>query len=135
MFELYAPANPRSPVIKMIVTDSRGFWRSVVVVQFMQPFRRDSLSFAAWWVNHGHPEPSTALSFFPAIAAIALCCRYAPRTPSSFAASSALVLLLFFAFAKQAFPNYYWLFIGSLCFAVAAYGAQEDATAPAPLPA
>ena len=62
---------------------ARGFWRSVVVVQFLQPFRRDSLSFAAWWANHGHGEPSTALLFVPAIAAIVLCCRYAPRTPAA----------------------------------------------------
>ncbi len=104
---------------------ARGFWRSVVVVQFIQPFRRDSLSFAAWWANHGHPEPSTALFFVPAIAAIALCCRYAPRTPSGFAASSALVMLLFFAFAKQAFPNYYFLVIGALCVATAAYAGER----------
>ena len=104
---------------------ARGFWRSVVVVQFIQPFRRDSLSFPAWWANHGHPEPSTALFFVPAVAAIVLCCRYAPRTPSSFAASSALVLLLFFAFAKQAFPNYYFLVIGALCVATAAYAGER----------
>ncbi|HEY1737661.1 MAG TPA: hypothetical protein VGI86_03070, partial [Acidimicrobiia bacterium] len=100
---------------------ARGFWRSVVVVQFLQPFRRDSLSFAAWWANHGHGQPSTALLFVPAIVAIVLCCRYAPRTPSGFAGASALVLFTFFAFAKQAFPNYYFLVIGALCIAVAAY--------------
>jgi hypothetical protein len=106
---------------------ARGFWRSVVMVQFLQPFRRDSLSFAAWWANHGHGQPSTALLFVPAIVAIVLCCRYAPRTPSGFAAASALVLLMFFAFAKQAFPNYYFLVIGALCIAVAAYTSPDAA--------
>ncbi len=118
-----------------------GFWRSVVVVQFLQPFRRDSLSFAAWWANHGHPEPSTALLFAPVLAAIVLCCRYAPHTASGFAGSCALVLLAFFAFAKQAFPNYYFLVIGTLCVAVAAYARDRDtdgetaAVAPAPVAA
>ena len=44
-------------------------------------------SFAAWWVNQGHGVPSTALLFVPAFVALALCCRYAPRTPTGYAAS------------------------------------------------
>jgi hypothetical protein len=52
--------------------------------------------------------------------AIALALWRAPRTPAGFAAASALVFLVFFAFNKQAFTNYYSLVIGALCTAAAA---------------
>lgn len=44
----------------------------------------------------------------------------AARTPAGFPASTALVYVLFFAFNRQAFANYYYLVIGAMCCAIAA---------------
>jgi hypothetical protein len=89
-------------------------------MQFYQPHRPDALSFAATWaVDHGTELPQY-IPFLAAIVAIAVSLWRAPRTVSGFAGSVALVYLLFFAFAKQAFCNYYYYVIGLLCCAIAA---------------
>ena len=41
-------------------------------------------------------------------------------TPAGFAACGSLVFFAFFAFAKQAFCNYYFMILGFICCAVAA---------------
>ena len=43
-----------------------------------------------------------------------------PRTPFAFAGAISLMFLVFFAFNKQAFCNYYFFVIGGMCCAVAA---------------
>ena len=47
------------------------------------------------------------------------CACGAPRTAAGFAGSVGLVMLVFFAFSKQAFANYYFFVIGALCCAAA----------------
>ena len=53
----------------------------------------------------------------------------APRTPAGFALAVALTFLVFFAFNKQAFVNYYFFLVGALCCALAAAGPEPDARA------
>jgi hypothetical protein len=57
------------------------------------------------------------MGFLAAAAAIALVLW---RAPTGFAAASAIVFLIFFAFIKQAFTNYDYFVIGVLCVAAAA---------------
>jgi hypothetical protein len=45
--------------------------------------------------------------------------RRVPRTPAGFAASTALIFALFFAFNKQAFCNYYFVVFAASCCAAA----------------
>jgi len=85
--------------------DPDAFMRSVVELQFIQPFRGDSLG-------------------LPALCAIVSILIWS-RTPTGaqgFALGSALTLLVAFAFSKQAFANYYFLAIALLCGAAATGG-------------
>ncbi len=59
--------------------------------------------------------PSQLFPFIALAGAILLAWRFAWRTPAGFAISLAFCLLIFFAFNKQAFCNYYYLVIGVLC--------------------
>ena len=110
----------------------QAFWKSVVSVQLAGPFRWDALSYQVWWGFHGHgaTPPSTAFlcSLIALAAALGLCVWRAPRNPAGFSASFAFVLLLFLAFNKQAFANYYFSVIGALCCAIAAGGTEAQAT-------
>ncbi|HET6339579.1 MAG TPA: hypothetical protein VFG30_40490 [Polyangiales bacterium] len=95
------------------------FLRSVVFLQFLQPFRPDALSFPALWLSQGaEPLPEYVL-FVVAACAIALALWRSPRTTAGFCGAVALTYLCFFAFAKQAFCNYYYFVIGALCCAIA----------------
>jgi hypothetical protein len=113
----------------------QAFWKSVVNVQLAGPFRWDALSYLVWWGFHGHgaTQPSTAFlcSIIALAAALGLCVWRAPRNPAGFSASFAFVLLLFLAFNKQAFANYYFSVIGAVCCAIAAGGAEAPATVAA----
>jgi len=108
-----------------------AFWKSTVTVQAVAPFRWDSLSYIVWWGFHGHGEqvkqPGYALlpSIVAAMAALVLSLWRAPRTPAGFAASLALISIVFFAFNKQAFCNYYFFVIGAVCCAVGAAATSD----------
>ena len=105
------------------VADVGGFVRSVVLLQIRQPFRADSLSYPAWWVRTTDlPPPPAVLAFVVLAVTLALCLRYAARSAAAFAAATALAFLVFFAFNKQAFFNYYYVVVGALCSALAAAG-------------
>ncbi len=101
--------------LPLALTNPLGFWHDVVAFQFAQPFRDEALSFdnlfgwrAAW----------PAFVLFALATALAL--WRAPKTASGFALASGFVWLVFFAFNKQAFCNYYALVIGVLCLALSA---------------
>jgi hypothetical protein len=111
--------------------DVRGFMESVVFFQARQPFRSDALSYAAWWTHGAESRLPGWISFAVVIAAAAFCAWRAPRTPAGFAAASAFALLLFFAFAKQAFCNYYFMIIGALCCSLAALEVRRAPVSPA----
>jgi hypothetical protein len=110
--------------LPLALWDFHAFWKSTVTVQQLAPFRWDALSYLVWYGFRGHlvTEPSTALiwSTVGALVALALSMWRSPRTPAGFAASLSLILLGFFSFNKQAFCNYYFFVIGSICCAIAA---------------
>lgn len=117
--------------LPFVLWDVTAFVKSVVTLQVYQPFRSDALSYLAWWVSLGHPAPSTAIPFGLASAAAAIAVWRLPRTAAGFAAALALTFLVFFAFNKQAFANYYAFALGMLFLAVAAWHppATDDAAA------
>lgn len=107
--------------LPFVLWDPAAFVKSVVTLQMYQPFRADALSYLAWWASLGHPAPSTAIPFLLSGAAAAVAVWRSPRTGAGFAAAMALTFLVFFAFNKQAFANYYSFALGTLLLAVAAW--------------
>ena len=105
------------------------FWRAVVALQVHQPFRYDSLSFLAWWAQKGNPPPSTLWGFGAAAVGLGLSLWRLPRTPFGFAAGIPVTFLLFFAFSKQAFCNYYYFVMGALALA-AVFSHSNSTSAP-----
>jgi hypothetical protein len=100
--------------------DPRAFYRAVIVFQFLQPFRLDALSYSVW-IHHNYPQLriETWAPFLSALPAIAFALWRCPRTPAGFAAAVTIVYLVFFAFNKQAFCNYYYLVIATACWSAA----------------
>ena len=100
--------------------DPAGLWRDVVMTQFRQPMRTDSLSLLALWVRQGGVAPGGALLAFLAAGLVLLVTlrrRLSLGQAATVAAASWLILVLL---NKQAFCNYDYLGIGLLCAAVAA---------------
>jgi hypothetical protein len=108
-----------------------AFWRSVVVYQFIQPQRLDALSHLVWmhyrlpgydivrWTPFALLVPATAFALWRT-----------ERSPAGFAAALTLVNLVFVAFNKQAFCNYYYFVIATALWAAAA---DDSPPAPAPI--
>jgi len=102
------------------------FLRAVVELQWIQPYRPDSLGLGpAVTVLLGTPAPFL-LAAGAAAGALLLALIRAPWTPSGFALGSALVLLVFFALSKQAFPNYYLAAVGGILVAIGAARIEPD---------
>jgi hypothetical protein len=99
----------------------RAFWDSAIALQMHQPYRADSLSFLAWW---GYRDPFWTGPFWLAFVAlgiaILLCFWRISRGPAGFAIAFAFCYFAFFVFNKQAFANYYYLVIGTMCVGIAA---------------
>lgn len=122
---LIAVAIAGAVTLPFALWDLPNFIKSVVVFQGKQPFRVEALSYVAWTAENGVPRLPLWLSFGVLPVPLALALWRAARTPSGFATASALVFVLFFAFAKQAFCNYYFLVLGTLCTALAALAPPE----------
>ncbi len=115
--------------LPLIVWNPSAFWQSAILLQFKQPFRFDSLSYLAWLSDphfaagmrpFGTPPPFAPLiAFLALIGGAALALQRRRSGPTPFAIGIALSFLLFFAFNKQAFSNYYSFVIGALCCAIA----------------
>jgi hypothetical protein len=125
---LWAAGVAAAVTVPFALWDLEGFFRSVVMFQVKQPFRVEALSYMAWTAQDGAPVLPQWLTFAILPVPVALALWRAPRTPAGFAASSALVFILFFAFAKQAFCNYYFLVLGMICTALAASARGEGGT-------
>jgi len=98
-----------------------AFIRSAVTLQFHQPFRPDAISVLVPLVRAGLPRAlGSLLPLLFAPLALWLALRRCPRTPAGFALAVGFVYLVFFAFNKQAFCNYYFLPLAALCAAIAA---------------
>ncbi len=98
-----------------------AFWKSVVTLQFHQPFRPDALSALAWWTSQGHQPPSSAIPFAVAALTSGLAIWRLPRTAAGFSAAIAATFFAFFGFNKQAFCNYYFFVVGALLVTVSAW--------------
>lgn len=116
--------------VPFLIWDSNGFLNSVVLLQFREPFRTDSLSVPAWLAASGVTIPALAATVAAAVAASILALRMLPQSAGGFGAGMALVALAMFAFGKKAFCNYYFFVLGVLALATAAGGrtrAADDA--------
>ena len=109
-----------------VVTAPLAFWNfpaflwNVGLAQWYQVFRMDALSYAAVYARVFGKLPSQSIPFLLLGATLLILWRYGERSPAGFATALAFCLGLFFAFSKQAFCNYYFLVIGTLCCALAA---------------
>jgi hypothetical protein len=112
--------------LPFILWNPGAFWKSVVALQFHQPFRPDALSYLSWWALRGHPQPAATIAFIAAAIATGMSLWRLPRTPAGFAAALALTFLAFFAFNKQAFCNYYFFVIGAFAVTLAACVPPEE---------
>jgi hypothetical protein len=108
--------------LPLVLWNWRAFFHSAIELQIKNPFRGDSLNFAAMWFRNGGPQMPNWIGFAAALAMTVIVFWRMPRTPAGFAAGVAAVYLAFFVLAKQAFCNYYFLIIGALCCAAAAWG-------------
>jgi hypothetical protein len=106
--------------LPLALWDVRGFWRSVVWLQTVQPFRADALSFPSALVAMGYGLPAVVPTLLVLTGlATAFVLWRAPRSPQGFAAGATVVLGVFFAFNKQSFCNYWFLVLGAAALAVA----------------
>ncbi len=114
----YARTLGKSVLIAVAITlpfflwNVEAFVRSAITLQLHQPFRADALSYLSWFAR-GNQHWPTWLAFVAAAVGAALAVWRGAHSPSGFAAGVALTLVLFFAFNKQAFCNYYFLVIGA----------------------
>jgi len=90
----------------------------VIEFQLRQPFRTDALSWPAAIHSLGGPKLPTWPAFLLAGATLALALR-GQVTGRPGHARRLATWIVFVAFNKQAFANYYWLAVGLLCASVA----------------
>ncbi len=107
--------------LPFVLWNPAAFWHSAVALQFRQPFRPDSLSFAALLANYGFGRVTTTPAIATACIIAVACVWRLKRSPFAFAFAATCVYLAFFAINKQAFANYYYLVIAAGCSAIAAY--------------
>ncbi len=111
-------------VLPFALWDPRGLWDGVALMQLRQPFRPDSLSWAAALVRLGLPPAPSWPGFAAAAAALALTWPR-PRSLASGATCAAVAFLVLLLGAKQAFLNYYWLADGLLLTAALLHAWEE----------
>jgi hypothetical protein len=117
--------------LPFVLWGPKAFWWSTVGVQVRQPFRTDALSYLAALANWKGVVLPAGVAFVAMAVVEVLALLRAPRTPAGFAASMGLAFLVFFAFNKQAFANYYYFVIGAFACAIAAAAAPLDGPPPA----
>lgn len=116
--------------LPLFLWEPAGFLRAVVELQFYQPFRSEALSYLGLWAGRGGQPPfGTGVAFAVAAVVMGLALWRVARTPAGFALGVAALFLAFFVLNKQAFANYYFFVIGTLCVAVAA---SDPSTAERP---
>lgn len=114
--------------VPFFLWDPQSFLRSTVVVHALAPFRSDALSYVAWSARNGQPVLPLWLCFLTVPVVWALAFWRAPRTPAGFATTAAVLIGMFFAFAKQAFANYSFFVIAASCLAAAAVAPPEPSS-------
>lgn len=111
-------------VLPFLAWSPGPFAFSVVWLQVLQPFRIDAASIPGLIARAGGPELPGWIAFVTGGVATGFALWRGRRSPAGFAAASAVVLLAFFLFSKQAFMNYYYFTFILLVFAVALSGRQ-----------
>jgi len=119
-----AAATAFAVTLPLAIWDVGAFMRSVVTLQFHQPFRMDALSYLVLLAHGPSGPPSSLWTALAGAIGLAIGIWRSPRTPAGFAATLALGSVSVFAFSKQGFCNYYYFTIGMLCLAVAAMYAR-----------
>jgi hypothetical protein len=125
-----AAAIATAVTVPFALWNVRAFLNSVVLLQFHQPLRMDSLSYLPWLINTAGIGAPTWIAFVAAGVVTVWAALRFPRTPAGFAGASALLLLVFFALSKQAFCNYYFLVIAAMCCAITALDSQPRSRVP-----
>ena len=97
-----------------------AFYYSSLKLQFLQPFRADSLSFLALAKYWGWDQPPQWFSFLLLTSATAFVLKTNASRCSSFFLSLAWVFFLFFSFSKQGMANYYYFVAVALTCAIVA---------------
>jgi hypothetical protein len=97
-----------------------AFWEAIVTFHFRNPLRLDALSLAVDAYREWGVILPPAFCFTLALAATWVVSRGSAPGILRFLAGGAVVWLLFFVTAKQAFCNYYYLVIVFLCAAASA---------------
>jgi hypothetical protein len=118
-FAWRAALIPLVTTLPFLLWNPKAFIDSVLLFQAKQPFRPDALSFMALTAKDGIPTWPQWFAAVLVLAAYVVSLVRAPRSPFGFALASAVVFLFFFAFAKQAFCNYYFFISAILCCAAA----------------
>src|SRR5262245_16923050 len=105
--------------LPMFLLDPAAMIRDLITFQVLQPFRAESLSIPGWWRRSMECAELPAWLSFAAIVPATLLAVWRRRaTEFGLPLATALVLMVFFAFGKQAFVNYYQFVFGALVTAV-----------------
>ncbi len=100
----------------LALLDLSAYSWSVLELQFVQPFRPDSLSILAFVVNNfSWPPPNlhVVAMVLAVLLSTILVLRFAPETKIGLAGGVTAVTLSFLLFSKQAFANYYLFALGA----------------------
>jgi len=109
-----------------VLWNVRAFIDSVIVFHLRQPFRPDSLSYLALFRAVADIQPPSWVGLALMMPASVWAARRAARTPAGFAVAVSFAYLIFFAFSKQAFCNYYFFIVGVMCCSVAASRYRDE---------
>jgi hypothetical protein len=120
-------------ILPFALWDPAGFYRGVVRMQFLQPFREDALSLAAL-LAHLRPGDYSALTAVGLLlsAALFFVCLRRDTGLALACSSAAAAWFLTLILNKQAFCNYYWLCVALLCAAAAALAKPAAPREPEP---
>jgi hypothetical protein len=114
-------------VVPFALSAPAAFYRSVVMMQVLQPLRLDALSFLALWGQFFPLPPQAAVLGFIAAPALLLAARPRGTDRSVLAQATLAAASAFFAFVlfnKQAFCNYLFLVVGTLTAAAVLLSAK-----------
>jgi hypothetical protein len=105
--------------LPFFIWNPAAFWEAVVAFHFRNPLRPDALSLAVGVYRDWGVILPPAISFGLALATLWVVSRSSQPGLARFLAGGAVVWLVFFVTAKQAFCNYYYLVLVFLAAATA----------------
>ena len=119
--------------LPLILWDMRAFVTANFGIADIAAFRMDALSYLALFANTMHRVPSgqtaTLIGFTAAALATLLATLRGQRTPAGYALAVTVGHLVFFAFYKFAFCNYYYFLIAAFCCGTGAMRISSQGTA------